>query len=151
MYIHYGLFCLSTFPMYICIRTYIETHTQFAKVTGEILECMHACIHTYIHRYILSLSLSLSLSHTHTHTHTQNMWMSSKRSQMHTSTYIHTYIHTYMHTYSLSHIWDGALWFWSVIKTIMTDWLSLSLSLSLTHSLQMAPKSLAVQCFWNSK
>ncbi len=21
-------------------------------------------------------------------------------------------------------IWDGALWFWSVIKTIMTDWLS---------------------------
>ncbi len=38
-------------------------------------------------------------------------------------------------------IWDSALWFWSVIKTIMTDWLTRSL----THAWM-----LDMQCFYRN-
>ncbi len=43
---------------------------------------------------------------------------------MHVFKFIHMHV-TYIHRYGLFVISDGALWFWSVIKTIMTDWSSL--------------------------
>jgi hypothetical protein len=40
----------------------------------------------------------------------------------HTHTHIYIYIYIYTHIYIIV-IWDDAFWFWSVIKTIMNDWL----------------------------
>ncbi len=148
---------LAAEHMYTCMHTYIHinTHAGSSQTPARSWTYvhMHAYIHTYKHTCRRPSDASLK-PNMKPHVKCCKMPSETRRLQgmlicVHVFNMVR--IHAHIHTY-IEWRWNGALWFWSVIKTIMTDckvcWYTCTHTY--IHRMEMNWRTLVLKCNKNN-
>jgi hypothetical protein len=132
-------------------RLWVLSCTLLWITATYVIVCIHTYIYTYIHTllritgtYVIAHAHNIFMHTAHVHLHQLTCpYIShiSNRIRGHSEQIEHHHpvvimfanIYIYIYIYITIVIWNGTLWFWSVIKTIMTDYMTLR-CLSLTSS-----------------